>query len=136
MLVCDGSRALETASISAFTNFLVIEHYCDMFLSQPTLYLYYISKDVAHNIKLWATFLSNKNKSFRVFYLACIGQLILCDSLKDILTMIFAISLGETKGKMDNNENSYTQKCKDKLEDISLLSTNMTGCPRMCFIDN
>lgn len=110
-----------------------------MFLSQPTLYLYYISKDVAHNIKLWATFLSNKNKSFRVFYLACIGQLILCDSLKDfedILTMILEISLGEIKGKMENNENSYTQKCKDKLEDISLLSTNMTGCPRMCFIDN
>lgn len=67
--VCDGSRALLTACISTFTNYLVIEEYCDIFFYDPEAMRKkpFISKDVAHNMKIWIKFLSNKNRRIKVF---------------------------------------------------------------------
>ena len=57
-----------------------------------------ISIEVAHYMKIWANFLKNKNPKVRVFYLACIGQLILSPSIQkaeELLTSLFTCSLSE-----------------------------------------
>ncbi|KAK0080017.1 hypothetical protein PV326_008421 [Microctonus aethiopoides] len=121
--ICDSSKALLTACIATYTKYRTIEEYWDAFLyncnfiDNETL----ISIDVAHYVKLWANFLTNKPRRIKVFYSACSGRLIMCKNVPDA---------SETDGFLNNGQRTKTEtrKCylkaliTDELEHYEKLS--------------
>lgn len=85
----DEALAILTAAIQTFTEYSTADEYaaaCENCLPRR-----YILIDVAHFIKLYVDFLSKETKlrKVKVFYKACIGQLIFCcPMLTKMLTKI------------------------------------------------
>lgn len=100
-VVCDSSRALLIAVIRAFTGYLNIEEYADVFIKDVDLPKCYVRIDVAHFMKNYSTVFKSLNKRVKTFYLGAIGQLILCRNIvnaKEIIKSIFTTALSETNG--------------------------------------
>lgn len=130
------STALLTALITAFTNYLTIDEYCDAFyddgnkMTETTL----VSIDVAHFIKNWSKFLFNRSKRIKVFYMACIGQLILSQNIEqaaDIIKKLFIITQTETNGK--NVKNNRTTSCEKAINALkSLVTADLKSYEVLC----
>ncbi|KAK0072952.1 hypothetical protein PV325_010483, partial [Microctonus aethiopoides] len=136
-LIRESSRALLTACIATYTRCRTIEEYCDAFfdnsnfIDNETL----ISIDVAHYVKIWANFLKNKPRRIKVFYLACIGQLILCKSISDaekIIKKILFVSRSETDGLLKNGQQTKTEKCKSALK--ALITDELDEYEKLCYV--
>lgn len=86
-VVCDGSKAILNAVIRVFAGFLSIQEYADAYI-RGTVGCY-IRMDVAHFIKCYAKFLGQvRNKSIKTFYIAAIGQLVLCDDVDKAYSLL------------------------------------------------
>lgn len=70
-VTCDGSKALLTATIRAFTNCSSINEYADeCWANVPGCY---VRIDVAHFSKLYATYFSGINPRVKKFFMASLG---------------------------------------------------------------
>lgn len=121
--VSDFSRALLIAMIRAFTGILTIEQYADACLSGK-LPQTYIRVDVAHVMKIYAVFMSNKSRRIKAFFMGAIGQLILSrtvKSAKTILKHLFTVCRSETCGVLPNGEET---ECEKSISALKALITN------------
>lgn len=76
---------------------------------------------MAHFIKIYANFLSKVNASIKKFYLALIGQLVLCQNMEDaaeILYSIFLICQCVTGGSLQNGKSSSCSNHKIKMRKL------------------
>ena len=81
---------------------------------------------MAHYIKNWADFLKQKPLKMKVFYLACIGRLILSTSIEraeKLLVMLFICSLSETDGFLVSDPGKKT-RCQNAKDQLKLLITD------------
>lgn len=101
-VVTDASRALLTAVIKEFTSYPTIEQYADA--CHHTIPDCYIRIDVAHFVKTYSNALSKSTlRPVRTFYLAVIGQIVLCRQVEDarkILKALLVISQCELEGNL------------------------------------
>ncbi|XP_018366817.1 PREDICTED: molybdenum cofactor synthesis protein cinnamon-like [Trachymyrmex cornetzi] len=103
-VVTDASRALLTAVIKEYTCYPTIEQYADA--CRNTVPRCYIRIDVAHFIKTYSNALKSTLRPVRTFYLAVIGQLVLCRQIEDarkILKALFVISQCELEGNLEGS---------------------------------
>lgn len=130
-VVTDGSRALQTAVISAFTGYFTIEQYADA-CQGPIMPPCYVRLDNAHFIKIYSSFFKAANtlRRIKIFYLVALGQLIMAKTIteaKNILEALFFTLRSETDGKLPNGLDSEVEKAKDFLKklivgiDVSIL---------------
>ncbi|CAL1671883.1 unnamed protein product [Lasius platythorax] len=100
-VVTDASRALLTAVIKEFTCYPTIERYADA--CRNTIPDCYIRIDVAHFMKTYSDALKSVSRPVRIFYLAVIGQIILCRHVEDarkILKALLIVSQCELEGNL------------------------------------
>lgn len=104
-VVTDYSRALLTAAIKEFTGHANIEQYSDA--CRDTVPACYIRIDVAHFIKNYSIALKKYSGPVRSFYLAAIGQLVLCRTIehaKLIFKALLVVSQCDTEGNIKGTE--------------------------------
>ena len=85
-----------------------------------------VTIDVNHYTKDWGKFFSKKQtkKLVKIFYMASIGQLILCNNIEDakeIIKNLFAVSLSVTDGKVVGSNNLTT--CEKSRQELTSLIT-------------
>lgn len=100
-VVTEYSRALLTAAIKEFTGHANIEEYSDA--CRDTVPACYVRIDVAHFIKNYSMALKKYSGPVRSFYLATIGQLVLCrtvDHAKLIFKALLVVSQSDTEGNI------------------------------------
>ena len=108
-LVCDHSIAILSAAVKTFTQFWTLEQYlknCSKLVfqnSESTIPSCFIRCDVAHTIKLIASWdaLRGKNYRTRNLYIRSLAQIVQSSDLNDIkriLESIIIVALGETEG--------------------------------------
>lgn len=122
-VVIDRSRALTTAVVKEFTRYFTIEEYADA--CRDVVPRCFVRHDVAHFIKDYATDLTKCSKPVRTFYLAAIGQLILCRELEDaakIMKALLVVMQCETEGPVKATK--QRSECEDQL---SVLEKMITG---------
>ena len=118
---CDGSTAVITAIIRAFTQYLTIQEYAEGCQS-GTLPKCYVRLDVAHFIKLWVDFLSTltSHKKIETFYKAAMGQLILCRDLemaRKVVRAIMFVSQSEFDGPLiGSSQKTHCEEHRDVLK--------------------
>lgn len=117
-VVTDASRALLTAVIQEFTYYPTIEQYADA--CRDIVPNCYVRIDVAHFMKTYSNAL--KSRPVRTFYLAVIGQIVLCRHIEDarkILKAILIVSQCELEGNLKGtNIKSDCEIQKQFLEDL------------------
>ena len=118
---CDGSTALITAIIRAFTqDHMILEYTEDC--ESGTLPNCYVRLDVAHFIKLWVDFLSTLTSltKIKTFYKAAIGQLILSRDLemaRKVVKAILLVSQSEFDGPLiGSSQKTHCQEYRDILK--------------------
>lgn len=119
-VVMDSSRALMTATITALTPYKTIDNYCKACISDNPPKCY-IRIDVAHFIKMYATFLKNSPRPIKVFYMACIGCLIESTSIdyaEELLENIFMVALSPKSGNLPTGHSSPCKLSKSFLKDL------------------
>lgn len=82
-----------------------------------------ITIDVNHYVKDWAKFLTEEKvrKEIKIFYMASIGQLILCNNLKafeSIFKKLLYVSLSPTDGNLPNKLPSTSEISRTELEQL------------------
>lgn len=114
-VVMDQNKALMNAAILSFCpGFNNIYEYSDSFKVDIARVKVRIRIDNAHFINTHTKLLSDLNRKVKIFYLAVIGQLILCETLEDaeeIFTSLFILSNCESGGS----------KCFEEIEKIKSL---------------
>lgn len=120
--VTDWSKALLHGVTNAFSNYETIEEYAD---SLNTIDFkdckIYIRIDIAHTLHKYATYCARLRKPIKVFYMACIGQLILCSSkseAENLLIKIFTVCLAEMDGNLRNGKASPCEEAKSFLYNL------------------
>jgi len=123
-VVCDANRALLTAAVRCFTEYLTVEEYSDA-CKENNLPVCYIRIDVAHFMKTYANFLKNARPRIKTFYLSLLGQLILCRNIhtaEAILKGILIIVRSETEGTTRTNEETMCETYKIKMKNLLISS--------------
>jgi len=119
-VVVDFSKALLNAVIRCFTSYRTIKDYANA-CKNEVIPKCYIRIDVAHFIKMYANFLKNLSRRIKVFYMAAIGQLIMCRNIDEAAIMfkaVLTIARSETEGKLANGEETRCEKEKNRLKSI------------------
>lgn len=119
-VTCDGSKALLTAVVRIFNSNKNIDEYIAKCWKND-MPICYVRIDVAHFIKGYATFLSGINPRVKTFFLKCIGQLILAQTLQEaelILRAIIVISQSETEGSLPDGTPTLCEIYKEKMKII------------------
>ena len=103
VVTSDGSVALLTAIVRAFTGKFIIDEYVDSY--ERELPSCYVRMDGAHFMNLYVKFLKNtaKTKKIRAFYKGAVGQLMVSCNEKDamrILKAILTVAHSETDGNI------------------------------------
>lgn len=125
-VVTDMSRALLNSITRTYTPFRHVEEYADA-CDSGSVPEVYIRLDVAHFIHLYAVYLSKLMKAVKKFYMASIGQLIMCrdkEAAAEIVKHIFTLALSKKLGNTVDGRFSLAQKSKNYLE--SLITGNMS----------
>lgn len=120
-VVVDSSKALLNAVIRCFTNCGTIKDYANACKSKTCLSKCYVRIDVAHWIKIYANILKSVPRRIKIFYMAAIGQLIVCRNTDDavkVLRAILIISRPETEGMLLNGEETTCEREKNKLRSV------------------
>lgn len=113
-IVVDSSKALLNAIIRCFTSYATIKDYANA-CKIKTMPECYVRIDNAHCIKIYSNFLKNLPRRIKVFYMAAIGQLIMCRNIEDatiIFRAILTVARSETEGGLINGEETYCEKEK------------------------
>lgn len=119
-VVVDFSKALLNAVIRCFTSYTIIKDYANA-CKNKTMPKCYIRIDVAHFIKMYANFLKNFSWRIKIFYMAAIGQLIMCRDIDEaviIFKAILTIARSETEDKLANGEETRCEKEKNRLKSV------------------
>lgn len=114
-VVIDSSKALLNAVIHSFTSYGTIKENANTCKNNTMMPECYIRIDVAHWIKKYANFLKNIPRRIKIFYMAAIGQLIMCrniDNATNIFRTLLLITQSETDGALANGEDSTCEKEK------------------------
>ena len=117
--VTDWSKALLNGITNSFTKFKTIEEYASS-LYAGNYSTIYLRLDVAHTMHKYAVFLSRLRKPIKTFYMACIGQLVICTSKSDaelLITKILCVCLAETDGNLKNGKPTICEQAKNDLMD-------------------
>lgn len=122
--VCDGSKAFLLAAVSAFTEFLSVNHYLNsMYLGiKPN---WQLTMDFAHFIHNFAIFLRGVCPGLKKFYLCCVGLLVLCTSKKDAEMYLESILLILLSKNCGVDEDGKATICQEKLDMINLKLTKI-----------
>ena len=116
-VICDSSKAILNAVVRTFSVFKTIEEYADASWSNPPPKCY-IRIDVAHFMKMYANFLSSSPRRVRVFYLSCIGQIIMARSVEmaaEIIKSILIVAISDSEGNDDDGNPTPCDLYKLKL---------------------
>lgn len=125
--ICDASKALLIALITTFTQYKTIRQYTDAYFNNSTSMesVTLVSIDVAHFMKIWSKFLFEvfgRRRALKVFYMACIGQLILCtsvDAARSLVRKLFMVCLSETDGSnFDSGNLTFCEISKKSLKQL------------------
>ena len=123
-VVVDMSRALLTAVIRTFTHNKTLEEYCEQ-CSGEQLPDIFVRIDNAHFIKKYAQLLKSLLGPSKVevkrFYLAVIGQLIVCQSIEqaeEILKCFFTVCYSKFDGQHENGMQTLCATEKTKLRSL------------------
>lgn len=119
-VVVDSSKALLNAVIRCFTSHATIKNYANA-CKNKIMPECYIRIDIAHCIKTYANFLKNLPRRIKVFYMAAIGQLIMCRNIDDaamIFRAILTVVRSETESTLINGKKTYCEKEKKRLKAI------------------
>lgn len=119
-VVVDSSKALLNVIIRCFTSYTTIKDYANA-CKIKVIPECYIRIDVAHFIKTYANFLKNLPRRIKVFYMAAIGQLIMCRNIDEaaiMLKAILTIARSETEGKLASGEETCCEKEKNRLKSV------------------
>lgn len=117
-VVVDSSKALLNAVIRCFTSCGTMKDYANACKNKTCLPKCYIRINVAHWIKTYANVLKSVPRRIKIFYMAAIGQLIMCrntDDAAEILKGILITSRSETEGTLINGEETTCEREKRKL---------------------
>lgn len=120
-VVVDSSKALLNAVIRCFTPYSTIKDYANACKSK-IIPKCYVRIDVAHCIKMYANFLKNVPRRIKIFYLAAIGQLIMCRNIEDafiIFRAILTVARSETEGILPNGEETCCEREKKRLKFVA-----------------
>lgn len=126
--VMDGSKALLSACIRAFTNCETIYTYADecfncILGTKNKLPRTFIRLDVAHYIKTWRDFLCkakpDMNTNMKRFYLSSIGQAVMAETFEkfqNIIESLLIVSRSTYDGMYEKNLSTpcHTHKLKIK----------------------
>lgn len=119
-VVTDMSRALLNSITRTYTSYRYVEEYADA-CDSDELPNVYIRLDVAHFIHMYAVLLAKKMKDVKTFFMAAIGQLIMCRDKKTaakIIKHIFTLALSKKLGNTVDGRSSQAQKSKKYLESL------------------
>lgn len=121
-VVTDALRALITAVIKEFTSYATIEQYADAY--RNTVPQCYVRIDVAHFLKTYSDALKPALRPVLTFYLAVIGQIVLCRKVEDarkIVKALLLISQCELDGNIE--ETSVKSDCETQKQFLEHLIT-------------
>lgn len=121
-VVTDYARALLTAVVKEFTGYCTIEKYANA--CQDTVPDCYVRIDVAHFLKTYSVALSKYSRPVRTFYLASVGQLVLCRKVEDarkIIKALLTVSQCDTEGYC--NGTKTPTECENQKRFLELLIT-------------
>lgn len=118
-IVMDMSKALLNGVTRAFTSFNYIEEYAEACHGTDVPDVF-IRLDVAHFMKLYATFFKKHAKQTKIkrFYLAVIGQIVMCRNISDaeiLLRSVFILCFSESDGLLSDGSDSLCEKAKKYL---------------------
>jgi len=119
-VVVDSSKALLNAVVRCFTSHATIKDYANA-CKNKIMPECYIRTDVAHCIKMYANLKKNLPRRIKIFYIAAIGQLIMCQNIDNaaiIFRAILTVALSETEGTLANGEETPCEKEKKRLKSI------------------
>ena len=122
--ICDGALALLNALALCLTSKSDIYEYADECKTDIEKIRVRIRIDNAHFIKKYANLLKPVKPSVKAFYLAVIGQLIICTSIEQfekILYSLFIVTKSSKQGKIKGS--SQLTKCATELKDLKTLVT-------------
>lgn len=125
-VICDENRALLNAVVLSFcNNYASIRDYAHTFTRENLSNVRTrIRIDVAHFIKKYSGLLKDTRPRIKSFYLAVIGQLIICkdeNDAKGILRALFIVSETETCGLIEGTTTTTT--CSLELRKLKFLVT-------------
>lgn len=118
----DGSDVILNAAVQTFTRVFTVKEYAAA--CENELPSFYFRLDVAHFMKLYLNFLKTVTKSekTRVFYKACVGQLILCrdlDKTAKVLKGISIIAYCDTDGHLlDGDQETECDRQKKFMKNL------------------
>jgi hypothetical protein len=118
-VVVDSSKALINAVVRCFTSHATIKDYVNA--CKNKMPKCYVRIDVAHCMKMYSNFLKNLPRRVKIFYMAAIGQLIMCQNIDDaaiLFRAILTVALSETEGTLQNGEETLCEKEKKKIKSI------------------
>lgn len=119
-VVVDSSRALLNAVVRAFAFYPTLQKYANA-CKNKIMPQCYIRIDIAHFIKMYAQFLKNLPRRVKVFYLASMGQLVMCRNVQEaaiILRAILTVARSETEGILQNGQETHCEKEKKRLKSL------------------